>query len=60
MNKSELVDAIAQQTSLTKKDIDTVVSTFTETVMDAIASGEKVTLVGFGTFEARGREEQPS
>ncbi len=58
MNKGELIDAIAQQTSLTKKDIDTVVSSLTETVMNAIASGEKVTLVGFGTFEARDRKER--
>ncbi len=58
MNKGELIDAIAQQTNLTKKEIDTVVSSFTETVMDAIASGEKVTLVGVGTFEARDRKER--
>lgn len=56
MNKSELVDVIATKASLTKKDADVVLSAVVEAIMDAVTSGEKVTLVGFGTFEARARQ----
>ena len=56
MNKSELVDAIAVKASITKKDADVVLTSAVEAIMDAVSSGEKVTLVGFGTFEARGRQ----
>lgn len=55
MNKQELVDAIAAKTDLTKKSIDTVLSAALDTIVEAVTSGDKVTLVGFGTFEARAR-----
>jgi DNA-binding protein HU-beta len=55
MNKGELVDAIAERASVTKKEADAIVSAMVETIMDTLASGEKVTLVGFGTFEVRDR-----
>ena len=56
MNKGELVDKIAEKASVTKKQADAVLSAALETIMEAVASGEKVTLVGFGTFEARDRQ----
>ncbi len=56
MNKSELVDAIAVKTGMTKKDADTVLSAAVEVIMETVASGDKVTLVGFGTFEPRQRQ----
>lgn len=56
MNKQELVDAIAQKVAITKKDADAVLSAMTEAIMEAVAEGEKVTLVGFGTFEPRDRQ----
>lgn len=56
MNKSELVDAIAHKAAVTKKDADTVLSAVMDTIMDTVSSGDKVTLVGFGTFEARQRQ----
>lgn len=56
MNKSELVDAIAQKAQVTKKDADAVLTTALETVMEAVSTGDKVTLVGFGTFESRERQ----
>lgn len=56
MNKAELVDAIALKAEITKKEADTVVSALVEVVMDAVSSGDKVTLVGFGTFEPRDRQ----
>lgn len=56
MNKGELVDKIAEKANVTKKDADTVLSAMLEVILDTVASGDKVTLVGFGTFEARERQ----
>ena len=56
MNKSELVANIAQKSNLTKKDVETALNGLLETVEEALASGEKVQLVGFGTFEVRERK----
>ncbi len=56
MNKDELVSAIAEQTNLTKKDINTVLSSLVDVIQDTVAQGDKVTLVGFGTFEPRQRQ----
>lgn len=56
MNKGELVDAIAEKASITKKDVDIALSAALEVITEAVAKGEKVTLVGFGTFEARDRQ----
>jgi len=56
MNKQELVDAIAAKASVTKKDADIILSAITESIMEAVAEGDKVTLVGFGTFEPRDRQ----
>jgi len=52
MNKQELVDAIATKADVTKKEADAVLSA----VMEAVADDEKVTPVGFGTFEPRDRQ----
>jgi len=56
MNKQELVDAIATKAGMTKKDADAILSAVTEVIMEAVADGDKVTLVGFGTFEPRDRQ----
>lgn len=56
MNKGELVDQIAQKASVTKKQADAVLTASIETIMDAVADGDKVTLVGFGSFEPRDRK----
>ena len=56
MNKGELVDAIAAKTTVTKKSADLILSTVLEVIVDAVSSGDKVTLVGFGSFEARERQ----
>jgi DNA-binding protein HU-beta len=55
MNKGELVDAIAQKAEMTKKDADVLLSTLLDSIMEAVAGGDKVTLVGFGSFEPRQR-----
>lgn len=51
MNKSELIDAIAADTKLTKKDTEAFVKSFTENVAKALEKGDSVQLIGFGTFE---------
>ena len=51
MNKSELVDAIAKETGLSKKDSDAAVKAFVDTVTKALKKKDKGQLVGFGTFE---------
>ena len=56
MNKTELVAAVAAKTDFTKKDAEKVVSALLETVTERLAAGERVQLVGFGTFEVRERE----
>lgn len=56
MNKTELVGQVAAQTSMTKKDVEKVVNAFFDTVEGALKSGDKVQLIGFGTFEVRDRQ----
>lgn len=56
MNKAELVDVVAKEADTTKKDAETVINKMMETIVKRVASGEKVTLVGFGTFEVRERK----
>ena len=56
MNKTELVAAVAAKTEMSKKNAEKAVSAVLETVAETLAAGEKVQLVGFGTFEARERE----
>lgn len=55
MNKGELVDAIAAKAQTSKKDADAILTATLDVIMGAVAGGEKVTLVGFGTFEPRKR-----
>lgn len=56
MNKGELVDAIAARADITKKMASDVLDALMDAVIDTVATGDKVTLVGFGTFEARQRQ----
>lgn len=56
MNKTELVSAVAEKSGLTKKDAEKVVVAAFETIKEQVAAGEKVQIIGFGTFEARERK----
>lgn len=58
MNKVELIAAVAEKAALSKKDAEKAVSAVLESVVEALAAGDKVQLVGFGTFEVRAREER--
>ncbi|MBX3065356.1 MAG: HU family DNA-binding protein [Anaerolineae bacterium] len=53
MQKTELIARIAKESGLTQTDTAKVINTFMQVVTDALKSGEKVTLTGFGTFEVR-------
>ena len=55
MNKTELVAAIAEKAELSKKDAEKALKAFTDIVADELKKGEKVQLVGFGTFEVSER-----
>ena len=55
MNKTELVEAMAKQAGLSKKDSEKALKAFTDTVAKALKKGGKVQLVGFGTFEVTKR-----
>ena len=56
MNKNELVAEVAAKTGLTKKDAEKAVLALVETVTEAVVKGDKVMLVGFGSFETKTRE----
>lgn len=55
MNKTELIAAIAEQAEISKKDAEAALKAFTDVVSTALKNGDKVQLVGFGTFEASER-----
>ena len=55
MNKAELVAAIAEKTELSKKDTEKALKAFIDVVTDELKKGEKIQLVGFGTFEVSER-----
>lgn len=58
MNKVELVDAIAKETGLTKKDSEAAVKAFISAVSNELAKGGSVQLIGFGTFDVGTRSER--
>jgi len=55
VNKAELISVMAEKSGLTKKDSEKALNSFIEAVEEALVKGEKVQLVGFGTFEVRER-----
>jgi len=56
MNKAELINAVAEKAALSKKDSEAAVSAALEAISAALAEGEEVRLVGFGSFEVKKRE----
>lgn len=55
MNKTDLVNAVAAETGFTKKDAEKAVASVLDQITEALKAGDKVQLVGFGTFEVRSR-----
>lgn len=58
MNKTELIGVVAEKAEMSKKDTEKVVSAVFESIMDGLSKGDKVQLVGFGTFEVRERKQR--
>lgn len=58
MNKAELVSAIAEKTSLSKKDSEKALGAALDTIVEALKGGDKVQLLGFGSFEVKYRPER--
>ena len=58
MNKTELIAAVAEKAELSKKDAEKALKAFTDVVAEELVKGEKIQLVGFGTFEVAEREEK--
>ncbi|MDD2714281.1 MAG: HU family DNA-binding protein [Candidatus Wallbacteria bacterium] len=55
MNKTELIDAIAKRSSLTKKESQNALDAFTDVITNALKKGDKVAITGFGSWEVRAR-----
>lgn len=55
MNKTELIQSVAEKSGLTKKDSEKAVNAILQSIMDTVSAGDKVQLIGFGTFESRER-----
>ncbi len=58
MNKTELISAVAEKAGLSKKDSEKAVSAAFEAITEALVAGEKVSVVGFGSFDVRLRAER--
>ncbi len=58
MTKTELISAVAERTDSTKKNAEAAVNALFAAITDELAKGEKVSIVGFGTFEVRDRKEK--
>ena len=56
MNKTELIDIVAKRSGMTKIETESLLTITLETIVEAVAKGDRVTLVGFGSFEARERK----
>ncbi len=58
MNKSQLIDAIADKANLTKADAARALDAFIDSVTEALKNGDNITLIGFGTFTVKERQER--
>ncbi len=58
MNKSELIVAVANKAEMDKKDAEKAVNALFDTIVETVAAGEDIRVVGFGTFECRERKER--
>lgn len=56
MNKSELIGVVAEKAEVTKKDAEKIVNAVFDSIADSLTRGDKVQVIGFGTFEVRRRE----
>lgn len=60
MNKTELVASVAEKSGVSKKDAEKAVNAVIDSIIEAVSSGDKVQVIGFGRFEVRDRKEKKS
>lgn len=58
MNKTELINVVSAETEISKKDVDAVIAATVKAITDALKEGDKVQLIGFGTFEVKAVAER--
>ncbi|MCL1794178.1 MAG: HU family DNA-binding protein [Oscillospiraceae bacterium] len=58
MNKTQLIDAVAKNSTLKKREVEDVIEKFIDTIIAEVAAGEKVQITGFGAFERKTRGER--
>ncbi len=58
MNKAELIAVISRRVKVTQKEVDAILNATVDTIVESVSSGDKVTLVGFGSFESRERQSR--
>ncbi len=58
MNKTELIEVVAKKTQVSKKDAERVVTSMIDTIIEEVAEGRDIRIVGFGTFERHDRKER--
>ena len=58
INKTQLIDAVAKESNIKKRDVETVVENLINIIVDSVAKGEKVQITGFGSFERKERGER--
>ena len=58
MNKTDLINVVNAETKVAKKDVDAVISATLKAIQDALKNGDKVSLIGFGTFEVKATAER--
>ncbi len=58
MNKAELISSVAEKTGITKKDLEKTINALFETISEALENGDKVQIIGFGTFFTRPLKER--
>lgn len=58
MNKTELINAVAEKAEISKKDAEKAVTAVLDTIVEQVADGQDIRIVGFGTFECRERKER--
>jgi len=58
MNKTQLIDAVAKESNLKKREVEAVIEKFIDKIIEGVATGEKVQITGFGSFERKTRGER--
>ena len=58
MNRTQLIDSVAKNSNFKKRDVEAIIEKFIDTIIEEVATGEKVQITGFGSFERKSRGER--